>query len=51
MVMFHPEIGYEEARRRGAVQQQILDELDRGAAPLDEGRARELIESRLTPIR
>jgi kynurenine 3-monooxygenase len=28
MVMFHPEISYSEALRRGAVQQQILDELD-----------------------
>jgi kynurenine 3-monooxygenase len=28
MVMFHPEISYSEALRRGAVQQQILAELD-----------------------
>jgi kynurenine 3-monooxygenase len=28
MVMFHPEISYSEALRRGAVQQQILDTLD-----------------------
>jgi len=28
MVMFHPEISYSEALRRGAVQQQILDVLD-----------------------
>jgi hypothetical protein len=26
--MFHPEISYSEALRRGAVQQQILDVLD-----------------------
>ncbi len=34
MVMFHPEISYAEALRRGAVQQEILDELERrsGAA-------------------
>lgn len=29
MVMFHPEIPYREALRRGKVQQEILDELDR----------------------
>ena len=28
MVMFHPEIPYAEALRRGAVQEQILQELD-----------------------
>jgi hypothetical protein len=27
MVMFHPEIGYAEAQRRGAAQQQVLDAL------------------------
>jgi kynurenine 3-monooxygenase len=31
MVMFHPEISYSEALRRGAVQQQILDALDERA--------------------
>jgi kynurenine 3-monooxygenase len=31
MVMFHPEISYSEALRRGAVQQQILDVLDEDA--------------------
>jgi len=30
-VMFHPEISYSEALRRGAVQQQILDVLDEEA--------------------
>ena len=30
MVMFHPEISYSEALRRGIVQQQILDALDTG---------------------
>jgi len=33
MVTFHPEITYAEALRRGAVQEQILLELDRGDAP------------------
>jgi hypothetical protein len=28
MVMFHPEIPYSEAQRRGAVQSRILAELD-----------------------
>lgn len=31
MVMFHPEISYSEALRRGAVQQEILDALDERA--------------------
>jgi kynurenine 3-monooxygenase len=50
MVMFHPEISYAEALRRGAVQQQILDELDAhggGTEVLDEKLARELITARL----
>lgn len=33
MVMFHPEISYSEALRRGAVQQQILDALDAQREP------------------
>jgi kynurenine 3-monooxygenase len=33
MVMFHPEISYAEALRRGRVQQGILQELDDGSAP------------------
>ena len=33
MVMFHPEISYSEALRRGAVQQQILAQLDAQRAP------------------
>ena len=45
MVMFHPGIGYAEALRRGAVQQEILAALDAGAAD-----ARALIEARLPPI-
>jgi kynurenine 3-monooxygenase len=50
MVMFHPEIGYAEALRRGQVQQQILDELDTaagGTGALDTVLADELIAARL----
>jgi kynurenine 3-monooxygenase len=58
MVMFHPEISYSEALRRGAVQQQILDVLDaqhphdgtRHSAQLDAAdlaRAQQLIAARL----
>lgn len=50
MVMFHPEIGYAEAQRRGRVQSRILDELGRGAADVrdvDFELARRLIEHRL----
>jgi kynurenine 3-monooxygenase len=51
MVMFHPEIPYAEAERRGAVQQQILDLLVPQAAPgaLDYDRelARSLVMERL----
>ncbi len=54
MVMFHPEIGYAEALRRGAIQDQILaelDALDRGATAVDPlAAARALIEARLPPI-
>jgi kynurenine 3-monooxygenase len=55
MVMFHPEIPYAEALRRGAVQAQLLDELDPGAgaaadAGPDPGRAERLIRERLAPI-
>jgi kynurenine 3-monooxygenase len=50
MVMFHPEIAYADALRRGAVQQAILDELDArsgGSATLDREFARQLISARL----
>ncbi len=50
MVMFHPEIPYAEALRRGAVQQAILERLDaaaRGAESFDGELARQLIESEL----
>jgi kynurenine 3-monooxygenase len=47
MVMFHPEISYAEARRRGAVQAAILDELTNQAASIggvDFVRATNLID-------
>jgi kynurenine 3-monooxygenase len=53
MVMFHPEIPYSEALRRGAVQAKILDELDAVAhatGGLDLSMAEHLITERLTPI-
>jgi len=48
MVMFHPEISYAEALRRGAIQAEILAELDNGSggAP-DLARAAALISTRL----
>ena len=53
MVMFHPEIPYAEAQRRGAVQAEILVELDSrrdasGAA--DATLAERLVKERLEPI-
>jgi kynurenine 3-monooxygenase len=53
MVMFHPEIPYSEALRRGAVQAKILDELDavsHATGQLDLSMADRLIRERLTPI-
>jgi kynurenine 3-monooxygenase len=50
MVMFHPEISYAEAQRRGAVQARILRELSDAAETLgdvDFGRAAKLVESEL----
>lgn len=50
MVMFHPEIPYTEAQRRGAIQARILAELSAGAESLDEvdfARAAPLVESAL----
>jgi kynurenine 3-monooxygenase len=46
MVMFHPEIGYAEAQRRGAAQTHVVAELTAGAAELadvDFGHASELL--------
>ncbi|HXN80480.1 MAG TPA: hypothetical protein VN869_06200, partial [Steroidobacteraceae bacterium] len=51
MVMFHPEITYAEALRRGCVQAQLLEELDPGAAgEPDAALAEKLISERLPPI-
>ena len=52
MVMFHT-IPYAEARRRGAIQEEILDALTQRAASLDDvdlARADRLIEERLTTL-
>ena len=52
MVMFHT-IPYAEAKRRGAIQEEILDELTSGAASLDEvdlARAGRLIAERLGTV-
>jgi kynurenine 3-monooxygenase len=53
MVMFHPEIPYSEALRRGAVQAQILEELDTVAQATgqpDLATAERLINERLPEI-
>ncbi|HYL04072.1 MAG TPA: NAD(P)/FAD-dependent oxidoreductase [Steroidobacteraceae bacterium] len=55
MVMFHPEISYAEALRRGALQAQLLDELDAArpagsAAEPELGLATKLIRERLPVI-
>jgi kynurenine 3-monooxygenase len=50
MVMFHPEIPYAEAQRRGAVQTRILTELTQNAQTLtdiDFSRAARLINAEL----
>ncbi len=54
MVMFHPEIAYAEARRRGAIQAEILADLAAGKHALgqvDFERAAALVTERLGPIR
>src|SRR5262249_37445400 len=51
MVMFHPEIGYAEALRRGALQARLLQELDPGAdGSADEARAAALVHAQLPPL-
>src|SRR6185312_2404886 len=53
MVMFHPEIPYAEALRRGAVQSEILlrlDEIAGGTGTPDLREATALIHERLPPI-
>ncbi|HLY51819.1 MAG TPA: NAD(P)/FAD-dependent oxidoreductase [Steroidobacteraceae bacterium] len=49
MVMFHPEIAYAEALRRGALQAQLLEQLD-GAGEPDGGLAERLVRERLPPL-
>jgi kynurenine 3-monooxygenase len=52
MVMFHPEISYAEAQRRGATQARILDELTHSAdslSQIDLRRGSQLVESLLAP--
>jgi kynurenine 3-monooxygenase len=51
MVMFHPEIPYAEALRRGEVQAQILAELDAGnGAEPDAALAEQRVRERLAPL-
>ncbi len=53
MVMFHHEIPYADAKRRGAIQSQILDQLAADCSALDEidyEKAATLIESHLDPL-
>jgi len=53
MVMFHDEIPYALAERRGRIQASLLAELTAGAARLadiDLDGARRAVEKRLTPI-
>lgn len=51
MVMFHPEIPYAEALRRGQLQAQLLHELDPGNdAGVDLARAGRLVTQRLPPL-
>jgi kynurenine 3-monooxygenase len=52
MVMFHPEIPYSEALRRGAVQAELLGELDSGGdVDPDAALAERLVHERLSPLR
>jgi kynurenine 3-monooxygenase len=53
MVMFHPEIPYAEAQRRGTVQAQLLEELDStpdASGATDFVLAEKLVKERLEPI-
>ena len=49
MVMFHPEIPYAEAQRRGALQAQLLAQLD-ASGESDPALAERLVRERLAPI-
>jgi kynurenine 3-monooxygenase len=51
MVMFHPEIPYAEALRRGALQEELLQELDAAGAGADSALAERLVSARLSPGR
>jgi kynurenine 3-monooxygenase len=54
MVMFHDEIPYAVAQQRGAVQQELLDELVRNAGSLDEidlNAAETMVSNRLPSLR
>jgi kynurenine 3-monooxygenase len=50
MVMFHPQIPYAEALRRGEVQSRILLDLDRPDCNTDFALAEKLISERLAPL-
>jgi hypothetical protein len=53
MVMFHPEIPYAEAQRRGRVQAEILAELDSkrdATGGTDAKLADRLVNERLEPV-
>ncbi len=50
MVMFHPQIPYAEALRRGEVQSQILMDLDRPDSNTDFALAERLVSERLAPL-
>jgi kynurenine 3-monooxygenase len=51
MVMFHPEIPYAEALRRGAIQERLLHELDPGEGrEPDAARAEALVREQLAPV-
>jgi kynurenine 3-monooxygenase len=50
MVMFHPEISYAEALRRGALQAELLAELDAGNGEPDPALAVKLVNERLPPL-
>jgi kynurenine 3-monooxygenase len=51
MVMFHPEIGYAEALRRGATQTQLLQDLERDGDDAQSERAATLVRARLPALR
>jgi kynurenine 3-monooxygenase len=55
MVMFHPEIPYAEALRRGTIQAEILAELDANRDPTtgapNAAQAEQLVKARLQPIK